>query len=93
MIYHWIKDKKPIGKFIKKRRNGDMLIICSGDLNIYYLNKTATFLMEACNGHTSVDKIKHDMLDKYDVSEKELENDLIDTLRMLQWKKLVVLEG
>ncbi|SEH23135.1 PqqD family protein [Selenomonas sp. KH1T6] len=92
MIYSWLKDKKPKGVFLKKRRNENMLIVCSNDLNIFYLNKTATFMLEHSDGRHSVEEIKQEMLDKYDVREHELEDDLVEALRDLQWRSLVVLE-
>lgn len=93
MIYKWMKNKCPHIKFLKKRFNGDMLIIESKDLNIYYLNKTAAFFVTLSDGSHSVGDIEQEMLQKYDVSKEELEFDLVETIRDLQWKSLIVLEG
>lgn len=92
MIYEWMKNKRPHGIFLKKRFNEDMLIVESNDLNIYYLNKTAAFFVNLSDGNHSIEDIKKMMLEKYDVSGQELEYDLVETVRELQWKNLVILE-
>lgn len=92
MIFQWIRYKKPKSVFLKKRTNENMLIVCSKELNIYYLNQTAAFLLNSSNGENSIDDIKKDMLAKYEVEEGVLENDLVDTFRDLQWKNLIVME-
>ena len=93
MIYEWMKNKRPRASFLKRRPNEDMLIIESKDLNIFYLNKTAAYFVSLSDGNHSIDDIKNKMLEKYDVSVEELENDLVETVRDLQWKSLIVLEA
>ena len=92
MIFEWIKDKVPYSHYVKKRRNDDILIVCSENLMIYYFNSTASFFLDNADGKLTVNEIKEKFLQKYDVDEKELENDLVDMIRDLQWKKILVLE-
>ncbi|MBR0062467.1 MAG: PqqD family protein [Selenomonadaceae bacterium] len=92
MIFNWIKEKIPRCTFVKKRMNDDVLIICAANLAIYYLNATAAFFIELSDGKTTVGEIKQKFLARYAVDERELENDFVEMIRDLQWKKILVLE-
>ena len=92
MIFQWLKDKIPHCSFVKKRMNDDVLIICADNLTIYYLNTTAAFFIELADGNATVEEIKQKFLERYDVAESELENDFINMIRDLQWKKILTLE-
>ena len=92
MIFNWLEEKIPRLTFVKKRMNGDILIICAENLAIYYLNATAAFFIELADGKATVGDIKQKFLDRYAVDERELENDFVEMIRDLQWKKLLTLE-
>ena len=92
MIFEWLKEKIPHCSYVKKRMNGNIMIICSDSLTIYYLNETAALFIELSNGKTNVEEIKQQFLQRYNVEEKELENDIVDVIRDLQWKKILILE-
>ena len=92
MIYEWLKNKKVVATILKKRQNDNLLIVCGSDLEIYHLNEIADFFITYGYGTSSVDNIKQKILAEYEVEERELENDLIDTVRSLQWKGLIVLK-
>ena len=92
MIFAWLENKIPRCSFVKKRMNDDVLIICAGDLMIYYLNATAAFFIELADGKSTVGEIKQKFLARYDVDERELENDFVEMIRDLQWKKILTLE-
>lgn len=92
MIFKWLKNKIPHCSFVKKRMNDDVLIICAENLSIYYLNTTAAFFIELADGKATVNDIKNKFLGRYDVAESELENDFVDMIRDLQWKKILTLE-
>ena len=92
MIFAWLDNKVPHVTFVKKRMNGDVLIICAETLTIYYLNATAAFFVELADGTATVGDLKRKFLDRYDVDEHELENDFVEMIRDLQWKKLLTLE-
>lgn len=93
MIYQWLKDKYPVKTIIKERKNKDILVVCGSTLEIYYLNKVASVVLESMNGKNTVDDIKQLLLRRFDVEERTLEHDLIDVIRDLQWKRLAKLEG
>ena len=92
MIFDWLKDKVPVAAYVKKRMNDDILIICAETLSMYYLNATAAFFINSLDGKSTVADIKEKFLQKYDVDEKELENDFVDMIRDLQWKQILYLE-
>ena len=92
MIFAWLENKIPCVSYVKKRMNGDVLIICANDLSMYYLNATAAFFIELSDGKLTVGDIKQKFLARYDVDERELENDFVEMIRDLQWKKLLTLE-
>ena len=92
MIFAWLENKIPRVAFVKKRMNDDILIICAEDLTIYYLNATAAFFIELADGKLTVSEIKQRFLARYDVDERNLENDFVEMIRDLQWKKILTLE-
>lgn len=92
MVFSWLSGKIPHCSFIKKKVNDDILIICTNDLIIYYLNSTAALFINLADGKSTVDDIKKKFLERYDVEETELENDFIDMIRDLQWKGILTLE-
>lgn len=92
MIFRWLENKIPHVTFVKRRMNDDVLIICSENLSIYYLNSTAAFFIELADGKSTVGDIKNKFLARYDVDERELENDFVEMIRDLQWKKILTLE-
>ena len=92
MIFAWLENKIPRVTFVKKRMNDDVLIICADSLMIYYLNLTAAYFIELADGKSTVGDIKQKFLERYDVDERELENDFVEMIRDLQWKKILTLE-
>ena len=92
MIFTWLENKIPHVTFVKRRMNDDVLIICTESLMIYYLNSTAAFFIELADGKSTVGDIKNKFLARYDVDERELENDFVEMIRDLQWKKILTLE-
>ncbi len=91
MIYSWLKQKTIDFTAVKTRKNGEMLIVCSNELEIYFLNSVARFVVEHMSANTTIEDIKNEMLKIYDVDETTLENDLVDIIRDLQWKRLITL--
>lgn len=93
IIYSWMEKKIPVGQILKCRKNGDFEIVYGNALEICYLNKTSSIILHLCDGNHSIGDIKEYLLNKFDADENALENDLVDIIRDLQWKRLVVLEG
>ena len=92
MIFDWLSGKVPRLTCVKKLMNDDVLIICAENLAIYYLNATAAYFIELSDGKATVGEIKNKFLARYAVDEHELENDLVEMIRDLQWKQILILE-
>ena len=93
MIYDWIQDKRVRRKVLKMRENGDLMIVNSNSLDIYYLNATAKLILQLANGQMTVDNIKDSILEEFEIDEDTLREDLLVAIRDLQWKELLVLEA
>lgn len=91
-VFDWLKEKVPHLSYVKKRMNDDILIICAEDLVIYYLNPTAAFFVNLVDGKTTIGEIEKKLLARYETTETELEQDLVDMIRDLQWKRILRLE-
>lgn len=92
IVWEWIKNKKLKDISLKKRREGNILIIYGETLEISYLNKIAAQVMELSNGSNTMSDIVDVLLKKYDVEENELKIDIITLVRELQWKRIIKLE-
>lgn len=92
IVWEWIKNKKLKDISLKKRREGNILIIYGETLEISYLNKIAAQIMELSNGSNTMSDIVDVLLKKYDVEENELKIDIITLVRELQWKRIIKLE-
>ena len=89
MIYTLLKDKYPKYIGIKKRENEDILIVESIDLEIFYLNETAKYIINLSNWKNTLEEIKNYLLN---VNEDDLKKDLVNSVRDLQWKKIIKLK-
>ena len=92
IVWEWIKNKKLKDISLKKRREGNILIIYGETLEISYLNKIAAQIMELSNGSNTISDIVDILFKKYDVEENELKIDIITLVRELQWKRIIRLE-
>ena len=88
-VFNKMKGLVPEKTLLKERQDGDFLVVCNEDMNIFYLNETSADVYSMCDGKTSLQDIFRRMKDLYDVSETELEADLVVLIRDLQWKQLL----
>ena len=92
--YEKFRNLIPKSACLKSRDNGEFLIVMSPEQELFYLNETARFIYELCNGHRSVDEIYGAMSAEYAFGESEQETvkaDLLHTLRDFQWQRIVEL--
>lgn len=92
LIFDFVENKIPKLTAVKYRENHEFLMIESANLEIFYLNGTAKDFVLLCNGQNNFSQIKDKLMKIYDVQEDILKNDLIDLIRDLQWKKLMIVE-
>ena len=75
-------------------KTNEGIIISSPNLrdeNIYYLdNSISCKIWSLIDGESPLDKIKQDLLSKYDVNDKTLEKDLKGFIKDLYLKKIIL---
>ena len=92
-IFDIIKDDIPLKNNLKERNNQEFVIISNEDLDVFYLNETAKFIWENCDGDSSIEEIYLRIMKEYDVESAVLKNDIIEVIRDLQWKKLILIRS
>ncbi len=92
MIWQWLKEKKPCATYLKRREEGRVTVVCGKTLEICYLNRSAGFLLSLCDGKRTLGDIEREMLSAFSVDPAMLQKDLVDIVRDLQWKRLLVVE-
>lgn len=91
VLWDYLKDKKPYSIAQKNRTDGCFNIVSSANLEICFLNETASDIYQLCDKQHSINEIFDSLLSLYDVSENELMEDLINTIRYMQWKRIIKL--
>lgn len=93
IIWNWLKGKKPVKISLKHRQEGDIMVVCSRDMTLSYLNKTGGFIFELSNGKNTLDNIVRLLLNRFNVEEDVLIADLVDIIRDMQFKRIIRLEA
>lgn len=91
-VFLLMKNYIPIPNVLKQRENEEFLILANKDSNIYYLNDMAKTMWLLIDGKISIKDIYEKINNEYDVTSEELQNDIIDFIRDLQWKRLISLK-
>lgn len=91
-VFLLMKNYIPIPNVLKQRENEEFLILANKDSNIYYLNDMAKTMWLLIDGKISIKDIYEKINNEYDVTSEELQNDVIDFIRDLQWKRLISLK-
>ena len=82
----------PLRKDMKLRMDGKFGIVSSAhDHSIECLNETALSIFRLCDGKNSIADIARIFTEEYEVDSAVLENDLVEIIRDMQWKKLIAL--
>jgi len=93
IVWNWVKEKKVADISLKKRKEGNVVIVYGKNLEICYLNKVAGELLMMAKDNISIEEISNKLIAKYDVDEYTLHTDIIEIIRDLQWKRIIRLEG
>lgn len=91
-IYKMIEEYVPIKNILKEKENGDFLILANKHSDIYYLNNIAKEIYLLIDNKINISGIYGKIKSEYDVNEDELQEDIIDFIRDLQWKNLIRLK-
>lgn len=92
IVWDWLKKKRVIDISLKKRTEGDVTVIYGNNLEMCYLNKVGGDFLALSSDNVTIEEISNIFLRKYDVSADTLQNDLIEIIRDLQWKRIIRLE-
>lgn len=92
ITWEWIKNRKPVNISIKSRMEGNVMVVYGKTLEISYLNKVGSRILQLSDGNNTIEDICNKLLQIYAVEKNELQADIVDLIRELQWKRLVRLE-
>ena len=94
MVYEKLSAYYPIQTCIKKRKNGDFLIVMNDKADIFYLNDVAHFVYEQCTGGISISDIRQHIFQEYEhesSDEGSITEDLVNIIRDFQWQNIIEL--
>ena len=92
MVFEKLSPLFPIQTCLKKRENGEFLIVMSKKANIFYLNEVAHFIYENCDGTQTIGDIRRKILSEYEgATELAVTEDLVNIIRDFQWQNIIEL--
>ncbi|MBO4698405.1 PqqD family protein [bacterium] len=92
MVFEKLSPLFPIQTCLKKRENGEFLIVMSKKANIFYLNEVAHFIYENCDGTQTIGDIRRKILSEYEgTTESAVTEDLVNMIRDFQWQNIIEL--
>ena len=87
--YNFLRDYIPLRNAVKTREDGDFLVAVNRSNELYYLNGTAREMWELLDGATTIEGLCAKIMGEYEVDRETIEDDIVNFIRDLQWKKLV----
>ena len=92
MVFEKLSPLFPVKTCLKKRKNGEFLIVMSKKANIFYLNEVAHFIYENCDGTQTIGDIRRKILSEYEgTTESAVTEDLVNIIRDFQWQNIIEL--
>ena len=91
-VYEMLRGYIPVKSARKTRNEGDMIIASNNSGHIYYLNETAAYIWCIINGALSIEDLERKILTEYKADPERIKNDLVNFIRDMQWKKLILLK-
>jgi hypothetical protein len=94
MVYEKLSVYYPVQTCIKKRKNGDFLIVMNDKEDIFYLNDVAQFVYEHCTGDMSIEGIRQMIFSEYEhetTDDGAITEDLVNIIRDFQWQNIIEL--
>ncbi|MDR1458753.1 MAG: PqqD family protein [Bacteroidales bacterium] len=93
IAFSYLADYIPVRKELKFRVEGNVGIICNNqDFRVDYLNETALLIFQLIDGKKSVADIAQCLMKELNVNLEILKRDLVEILRNLQWRKIIILK-
>ena len=92
IVFEKLSPLFPIQTCLKKRENGEFLIVMSKNTDIFYLNEVAHFIYENCDGTQTIGDIRRKILSEYEgTTESAVTEDLVNMIRDFQWQNIIEL--
>lgn len=92
IIYDNLSKLVPYKTCIKEKKNDDLLIVFNINSEILYLNEVSRDFYELCDGNNSISVIISKLMEIYDVSLQQLEEDIVSLIRDMQWDNILGLK-
>lgn len=67
-----------------------MIIVLTADGDLEFLNETASTMFELIDGVRTIESIFNNMAEIYDVAPLVLKYDIVNLVRSLQWKRIII---
>ena len=87
--YNFLRDYVPIHNAVKTREDGEFLVAINRNNELYYLNGMAREMWNILDGIVSIEGLCAKILSEYEVDRENLEVDIVNFIRDLQWRKLI----
>ena len=87
--YELLKSYIPVKSALKARYNDGMLIASNKNSEIYYLNDMGGEIWKMIDGKSSLEDLSSKILAEYDADSEQVNADMVNLIRSLQWKKLI----
>lgn len=87
--YEMLKSYIPVKSALKTRYDNDILIAANKNSEIYYLNSMAGEIWAMIDGKLSIEDLCSEILSEYDAESEQVNSDMVNLIRDLQWKKLI----
>ena len=91
--YNLMKNFIPVRNALKTREDGNFLIASNRNNEIYYFNGVAKEIWNNLDGMTSIEGLCGKILSEYRVESSILERDIVNLIRDMQWKKLILMKS
>lgn len=92
LIYSRMSHLIPFKTCVKYKENDDLLIVSTEYSDVLYLNETSKDFYLLCDGKRNIDEITDKMIQIYDISKNEIENDIVSMIRDMQWHSILNLK-
>lgn len=89
-IFNSLKAQVPKRICCKSRREEGIIIVLTEDGELEFLNETASAMFELIDGVRTIEDIFSEMAGIYDVTPFVLKTDIVNFVRSLQWKRIII---
>ena len=74
-----------------RKEENDIILVMAENQTLHFLNDIAGKFFLLCDGHNSVNTIIDTILNEYDVDRSVLEDDIVELIKSMQYKRIVTI--